>query len=217
VAEGVHFTRRAIAGDLESALDRVEAALPYPVFCKPANMGSSVGVGKASDRAGLAAALTEAARWDRRVLVERGIDAREIEISVLGNDAPEASIAGEIVPCNEFYDFEAKYVDDDSDLLIPAPISDALMTRLRRVAVDAFLAIDGAGLARVDFLLERGTETFYLNEINTLPGFTPISMYPKLWEATGLAYPALVDRLIDLAMARHVEKRGSETVFRSKE
>jgi len=217
VVEGVHFTRRAIAADLAAALDAVEAALPYPVFCKPANMGSSVGVGKAADRAGLAAALTEAARWDRRVLVERGVDAREIEISVLGNDAPEASIAGEIVPCNEFYDFEAKYVDDDSELLIPAPIPDALMARLREVAVRAFTAIDGAGLARVDFLLERGGERFYLNEVNTLPGFTPISMYPKLWEATGLDYPALIDRLVTLALERHAEKRSLETVFRSKD
>ena len=215
VVEGVHFTRHALTTQLDGVVGQVEQALTYPVFCKPANMGSSVGVGKASDRSELCAALTEAARWDRRVLVERGVDAREVEVSVLGNEEIEASLAGEIVPSNEFYDFAAKYVDGDSDLLFPAPISDALMTSLREVAIAAFRAIDGAGLARVDFLLERGTDRFYLNEVNTLPGFTPISMYPKLWEASGLSYSALLDRLVELALARHAEKQALETVFHS--
>jgi D-alanine-D-alanine ligase len=186
----------------EGVYERVEAALRYPVFVKPANMGSSVGVGKAKDRAGLAAACAEAARYDRRIVVEQGVPAREIEVSVLGNDAPEASVPGEIVPSGEWYDYAAKYLDGASQTLLPAPIDAVLAERVRELAIKAFLAIDGAGLARVDFLLDKESGELWLNEANTMPGFTPISMYAKMWAASGLEYPALLDRLIELALER---------------
>jgi D-alanine-D-alanine ligase len=194
--------RGELEADAEAVYGRVEAALRYPVFVKPANMGSSVGVGKAKDRAGLAAAFAEAARYDRRIVVEQGIPAREIEVSVLGNDAPEASVPGEIVPSGEWYDYAAKYLDGASQTLLPAPIDEALAERVRELAVRAFLAIDGAGLARVDFLLDKESGELWLNEANTMPGFTPISMYAKMWAASGLEYPALLDRLIALALER---------------
>jgi len=197
------LVRRAeLAAGAEEVYARVEAALSYPVFVKPANMGSSVGVGKAKDRAGLVAAFAEAARYDRRIVVEQGIPAREIEISVLGNEAPEASVPGEIVPSGEWYDYAAKYIDGASQTLIPAPINASLAAQVRELALRAFLAIDGAGLARVDFLLDKETGALWLNEVNTMPGFTPISMYAKLWVASGLAYSALLDRLIELAIER---------------
>lgn len=197
------LVRRAeLAAGAEEVYARVEAALSYPVFVKPANMGSSVGVGKAKDRAGLVAAFAEAARYDRRIVVEQGIPAREIEISVLGNEAPEASVPGEIVPSGEWYDYAAKYIDGASQTLIPAPINAALSEKVLELALRAFLAIDGAGLARVDFLLDKETGALWLNEVNTMPGFTPISMYAKLWVASGLAYSALLDRLIELAIER---------------
>ena len=197
------LVRRAeLAAGAEEVYARVETALSYPVFVKPANMGSSAGVGKAKDRAGLVAAFAEAARYDRRMVVEQGIPAREIEISVLGNEAPEASVPGEIVPSGEWYDYAAKYLDGASQTLIPAPIDAALSAQVRELALRAFLAIDGAGLARVDFLLDKETGALWLNEVNTMPGFTPISMYAKLWVASGLAYPALLDRLIALALER---------------
>ena len=164
-------------------------------------------------RSELRAALAAAARYDRKVIVEEGIDCREIECSVLGNDDPIASVPGEVVPSNEFYDYEAKYISDGSRLLIPAPIDDATAGEIRRVAVDAFKAIDCAGMARVDFFLERGSNRVYLNEINTIPGFTQISMYPKLWEASGIPYPQLLDRLIALALERHAETRRNETSY----
>lgn len=198
----------------EAVLDAIEAQLTYPIFVKPANLGSSVGINKAHDRASLRAALAEAARYDRKLVVEQGIDAREIEVSVLGNDDPLASLPGEIIPHGEFYDYAAKYIKPDSQLLIPAPLGPAQTDEVRRLAVAAFLAIDGAGLARVDFLLERGTGQLYLNEVNTLPGFTAISMYPKLWEASGLPFPQLLDRLIELALERQQDKRRNETSFR---
>jgi D-alanine-D-alanine ligase len=187
----------------DAAIEHVERALRYPVFVKPANMGSSVGITKASDRAGLEAGLAEAGRYDRRIVVEQGINAREIEVSVLGNDVPKASVPGEIVPSNEWYDYEAKYLGGESEIRIPAPIAPALAAQVCDLAVRAFLAIDGAGLSRVDFLLDRDDETLYLNEVNTLPGFTSVSMYAKMWEASGLSYGALLDRLIDLALERH--------------
>jgi len=197
------LVRRAeLAAGAEAVYARVESALSYPVFVKPANMGSSVGVGKAKDRAGLVAAFAEAARYDRRIVVEQGIPAREIEISVLGNETPEASVPGEIVPSGEWYDYAAKYLDGASQTLIPAPIDAALSAQVRELALRAFLAIDGAGLARVDFLFDKETGALWLNEVNTMPGFTPISMYAKLWVASGLAYPALLDRLIALALER---------------
>ena len=183
--------------------EQVEAQLHYPIFVKPANMGSSVGITKAIDRATLLAGLAEAARYDRRIVIEQGINAREIEISVLGNDDVEASVPGEIVPSNEWYDYEAKYLGGESEIRIPAPIPAELAQQVRDLAIRAFKAIDGAGLARVDFLLDRDTGELYLNETNTMPGFTPISMYAKMWEASGLPYSKLLDRLIELAIERH--------------
>lgn len=197
----------------DAAVTAVESKLSYPVFTKPVNMGSSVGVRKCSSRDQLRAGLAEAARYDRKLLAEQGIPAREIEVSVLGNDRPMASVAGEIIPSREFYSYAAKYLDNASDLLIPAPLSDADMGKVRRLAVDAYRAIDCAGMARVDFLLDRETGELYLNELNTIPGFTPISMYPKLWESSGISYTELIDRLIELALERHADARRSETSF----
>jgi D-alanine-D-alanine ligase len=208
VVEHLLFLRAEIEADADGTAlaGRVEAAFPYPVFCKPANLGSSVGVTKAHDRAELIAGLREAARWDRRVMAERGVDAREIEVSVLGNDDPIASVPGEVIPGREFYDYDAKYVDENSRLIIPAPLSETQTAEARALAVKAFKAVDCAGLARVDFLLDRASGKLYLSELNTMPGFTQISMYPKLWEASGLSYPELIDRLIELALERRAEK-----------
>ncbi|MBK9713708.1 MAG: D-alanine--D-alanine ligase [Kouleothrix sp.] len=192
--------------DRAAVVEQVEAALRYPVFVKPANMGSSVGITRATDRATLERGLAEAARYDRRIVVEQGIGAREIEVSVLGNDTVAASVPGEIVPSNEWYDYEAKYLGGESRIVIPAPISDELARQVREMAIRAFKAIDGTGLARVDFLLDRESEQLYLNEANTMPGFTPVSMYAKMWEASGLPYGALLDRLIELATERHAER-----------
>ena len=198
---------------MEQVLDKVEKVGKYPLFVKPANMGSSVGITKCRSRSDLQEGLLEGARYDRRVIVERGIDAREIEVSVLGNEILEASIAGEIVPEDEFYSYRAKYIDDTSELLIPAPIDDGVANNIRKIAIQAFTAIDGAGMARVDFLLERETNQVYLNEINTIPGFTGISMYPKLWEASGLPYGELLDRLVELAFERQSQKVKLERSF----
>lgn len=212
-------TREEWRRNRDDVLSAVETALPYPVFTKPANLGSSVGISKCANRAELAAGLDEAARYDRRLIVEQGIDrARELEVAVLGNSAPEASIVGEIRPRRAFYDYVAKYLagpgsEDESELLIPAPIDAATAERVRQLAVQAYLAIDGAGLGRVDLLLDDRSGALYLNEINTIPGFTTISMYPKLWEASGLPYPDLLDRLIDLAQERHAEKAELETTY----
>ncbi|HHH81575.1 MAG TPA: D-alanine--D-alanine ligase [Chloroflexi bacterium] len=208
VVDWVVFTAVDLEADFEAALKKAEALGPYPLFTKPANLGSSVGISRCRNRADLVEGLREAARYDRRVIVECGLDAREIEISVLGNERPQASVAGEIVPSDAFYSYKAKYQDDDSELIIPAHIEADLMARARELAVRAYEAIDGAGMARVDFLLDRKTGELYLNEINTIPGFTKISMYPKLWEASGLSYPALLDRLIELALERHRQKGG---------
>ncbi|MGD8491822.1 MAG: D-alanine--D-alanine ligase family protein, partial [Anaerolineae bacterium] len=192
---------------------QIEAELGYGCFVKPANLGSSVGITKAHSRQELRAALDEAAQYDRKLVVEAAIDAREIEVSVLGNDEPIASVPGEIVPCNEFYDYAAKYIDGESELLIPAPISEEMANAIRQLAIDAYLAIDCAGMARVDFLLDRQSQQVYLNEVNTLPGFTPISMYPKLWEASGISYQELIHRLIQLALERHADKSRSATEY----
>lgn len=191
--------------DARAIAEQVERQLRYPMFVKPANMGSSVGITKATNRQTLLDGLAEAARYDRRIVVEQGINAREIEISVLGNEHVEASVPGEIVPSNEWYDYEAKYLGGESEIRIPAPIPPELAEQVREMAILAFKAIDGAGLARVDFLLDRDSEELYLNEANTMPGFTPISMYSKMWEASGLSYGKLLDRLIDLALERHSE------------
>jgi D-alanine-D-alanine ligase len=193
-------------------LAEVEAALAYPVFVKPANLGSSVGISKARSREQLTEALDLAAQFDRKLLVEAAVPhARELEISVLGNDVPVASVPGEIVPGNEFYDYNAKYIDDNSELLIPAPLPAETVQRLQEYAVRAFAALDCAGLARVDFLLDGESGELFLNEINTMPGFTRISMYPKLWEATGISYPELVDRLVRLALERYADRQENST------
>jgi D-alanine-D-alanine ligase len=190
-----------------AAVAKVEKRFRYPVFVKPANLGSSVGISKVHKRKELLPALELAARYDRRILVEKGIDARELECSVLGNDRPQASVPGEVVPCREFYDYAAKYLEEGSDLIIPAKITPAQARRVRELACRAFQAIDCAGMARVDCFLERRTGKVYVNEINTIPGFTSISMYPKLWEASGLPYAKLLDRLIELALERGRERK----------
>ena len=200
------------------AFAQIEAALKYPLFVKPANLGSSVGISKAHDRAELGPALTFAAKYDRKLVIEQGVGgkasrttaaakARELEVAVLGNDNPEASVVGEIIPGKEFYDYEAKYLSEGSVPIIPAKLTRAETKQIRAMAIEAFRACDLSGLARVDFLMEPdGKRRIYLNEVNTMPGFTQISMYPKLWEATGLGYRELITRLIELALERHAEK-----------
>jgi D-alanine-D-alanine ligase len=210
VVDAAVVLRSEIEAQLDAALDRAEALADYPLFVKPANMGSSVGVSKCKNRADLVEGLMEAVRYDRRVLVERAVDAREIEISVLGNDDPQASIPGEIRPAAEFYSYEAKYHDDRSELFIPAEIPEEMAAEMRAVAVRAYQKIDCAGMARADFLLDRHSGEYYLNEVNTIPGFTQISMYPKLWDASGIPYPELVDRLIGLALERRDERDRTE-------
>ncbi|HEV8335667.1 MAG TPA: D-alanine--D-alanine ligase family protein [Candidatus Polarisedimenticolia bacterium] len=197
----------------EGLMKELPAELGFPCFVKPANTGSSVGISKARDARQLADGIVLAFRYDRKAVVEAAVDAREIECSVLGNDDPIASVPGEIVPCNEFYDYEAKYLDEGSRLIIPAELPADRAEEVRRVAVEAFRAVDGAGMARVDFFLDRKSGRLVLNELNTIPGFTPISMYPKLWEAAGIPYSELLDRLILLALERHREKRSSVTDF----
>jgi D-alanine-D-alanine ligase len=199
--------------DLEDFLRAEMNRLPYPVFVKPANLGSSVGITKARAPEELPAALQTAAEYDAKIVVEQGIDVREIEISVLGNENPTASVPGEIIPSREFYDYNSKYVDDNSRLLIPAPLSEAQLSETQRLAITSFKALECSGMARVDLFLERSTGKFYVNEINTLPGFTSISMYPKMWDATGLPYPKLIDRLITLAIERHAEKNKLRTKY----
>ena len=194
------------------AVLQVEAALKYPVFVKPANLGSSVGISKVHDRSELGPALTLAARYDRKLVVEQGVGgkkarARELEVAVLGNDSPEASVVGEIIPGKEFYDYEAKYLSEGAVPVIPAKLTRAETKQVREMAVAAFRACDLSGLARVDFLMEPdGKKRIFLNEVNTMPGFTRISMYPKLWDATGLSYRSLITRLIELALERFEEK-----------
>ncbi|MFO7271843.1 MAG: D-alanine--D-alanine ligase [Sphaerobacter thermophilus] len=212
VAPWLWVTRRQWERDPEGVAARVERELGYPCFVKPANLGSSVGVSKVHHPGELPGAMEEAARYDRKLVVERGIDARELEVSVLGNDEPITSVVGEIRPVNEFYDYQAKYVDEGSELLVPAPITQEQSDTVREMAVRAFKVVDAAGMARVDFFLERNTGTIYINEINTIPGFTQISMYPILWEASGLPFRELVTRLIELALERHAERRDGSGV-----
>jgi D-alanine-D-alanine ligase len=212
ITPGVTVYRRDYEHDADATIADIGGRLGYPVFVKPANLGSSVGVSKARDAGELHTALTLAARYDRKIIVEQAIDCREVECAVLGNDDPQASVVGEIVPSKEFYDYEAKYLDGGaSQLLIPAPIPEETAAQIRRMAVAAFRALDLSGLARVDFFLERTTGRVFLNEVNTLPGFTQISMYPKLWDATGLPYPQLIDRLIELALERHADRERNAT------
>jgi D-alanine-D-alanine ligase len=209
-AHGLPQVRYAALRDTEA--DRApaavaEAGLPYPVFVKPANLGSSVGVTKVHEPAELAEAVALATEYDEWVLVEEGVTAREIEVAVIGNAAPRASVPGEIVSSHEFYDYDDKYVDGTCDLLVPAPLDGTQTARVRDLALQAFRALRCDGLARVDFFLEEGGRGFLLNEVNTIPGFTPVSMYPRLWEASGLSYPELIDELVRLAVERH-ERRS---------
>jgi len=195
-------------GVMKTIIDR----LGFPVFVKPANLGSSVGISKAKDAGELRSAIKLAAEFDRKIVVEAAVPrAREIEVAVLGNDEPEASVPGEIIPSREFYDYQAKYIDEGSRSIIPAALTDQQTRDVRALAVAAFKAIDGAGMSRVDFLLAGDSGVLYLNEVNTIPGFTTISMYSKLWEASGLSYPALLDRLIELAIERHADKQELKT------
>lgn len=195
-----------------AVISRIAGELGYPVFVKPANLGSSVGISKAKSAGELEMAMELALQFDRKVVIEAAIPkAREIECAVLGNDDPEASIPGEIVPSREFYDYEAKYLDEGSKALIPAPLTASQAAEVQRLSIAAFRAVDGAGMARVDFLIAGESGEMYVNEVNTIPGFTTISMYPKMWEASGVSYTELVDRLITLALERHAEKQQLRT------
>jgi D-alanine-D-alanine ligase len=190
----------------------LQKALKFPMFVKPANLGSSVGISKAKDAASLDEAMALAGSYDRKIVIEAAVpDPREIECAVLGNDDPEASIPGEIIPSREFYDYEAKYIDAGSKAIIPADLPKKIVEQVRKLSIDAFKAIDGAGMSRVDFLLSRKNNQLFVNEANTIPGFTTISMYAKLWAASGVDYPTLIDRLIALALERHAEKQQLKT------
>lgn len=216
LVESIIVLRSEIEKDMNAVIEKAEKVGAYPIFTKPANLGSSVGVTKCRTRADLGEGLMEAALYDRRVLVERGIaNPREIEVSVLGNDNPLASVPGEVLPSREFYSYESKYIDGTSGLLIPAPLPAETVARIQELAVCAFKAIDAAGMARVDFFIDKDSGEVLLNELNTIPGFTKISMYPKLWEASGMSYPQLVDRLIELAVERKVERDRTSHTFRS--
>jgi D-alanine-D-alanine ligase len=209
VVESIVVLRSEIEHNLPAVVERALALSALPLFVKPANLGSSVGITRCVSASDLVEGLLEAARFDRRVLIERGVlSPREIEVSVLGNENPQVSIPGEIIPSREFYSYEAKYIDEASQLIIPAPIPDVVAQQVRNLAICAYQAIDCAGMARVDFLL--GSDGLYLNELNTIPGFTKISMYPKLWEASGLSYSALIDRLIELALERKADRDRTE-------
>ena len=212
IVKHVTVLRSQFEGEPQKTRKLVENKLKYPVFVKPANLGSSVGISKAHDLKELGPAIAEAAKFDRKIVIEEGVGgkknkAREIECAVLGNDDPKASIAGEIVPCKEFYDYDAKYLAEGSELVIPAKITKAEMKTVQRLAVAAFEAVDCTGLARVDFLMDPKSRRIFVNEINTMPGFTAISMYPKLWGATGVSYPELIDRLIQFGIERHEDKK----------
>jgi D-alanine-D-alanine ligase len=206
-----HFAvlRPDIERRFEEIRGQAERRFGYPVFVKPANLGSSVGVSRANDAGSLRAALREAAQYDRKLVVERGVTGREIEVAVLGNDAPEASVPGEIIPTEGFYDYDAKYINDSAKLEIPAKLTDAEVEDVQRLAVAGFQAVECRGLARIDFFLESSTGRFLLNEVNTMPGFTSISMYPKLWQASGVSYADLLDRLIALALEAHDDKKAT--------
>jgi len=208
--------RKEIEKDMVSVIERAEKIGEYPLFTKPANLGSSVGVTKCNNRSDLQEGLMEAAAFDRRVLIQKGVkNIREIEVSVLGNDEPVASVCGEVLPSREFYSYESKYIDGTSGLVIPAPLPEEISECIREYAVRAYKAIDCAGLARVDFFVDKDTNKVYLNELNSIPGFTKISMYPKLWEASGLPYNKLVDRLIELAMERKADRDRTSHTYRS--
>jgi len=203
-----YFTRKQWEKDRPFFLMEIEVSIGYPCFVKPANLGSSVGVSKARNREELIEAVNYALRFDRKVIVEEFVEAREIEVSVLGNDEPKASVPGEIVSSGEFYDYKAKYIDGKSTMVIPAQIPEETAKEARELAIQAFQAIDGSGLSRVDFFLRKGDGKLLINELNTMPGFTPFSMYPLLWRETGVSYRELLDTLVQLAIERHAEKQA---------
>ncbi|HEY4719159.1 MAG TPA: D-alanine--D-alanine ligase, partial [Candidatus Methylomirabilis sp.] len=207
------LTAKSWREDPTAVLNLLEQTFVYPIFVKPSNLGSSVGVSRATHRVSLDQAIQEAFRYDRKILVEQGLDCREVECGVLGNEAPEASVVGEIVPKRLWYDYRAKYEPGMSEVRIPAPLPPPLAREVQAQAIRAYQAIDCAGMARVDFFLERASAQLYVNEINTIPGFTATSVYPKLWEASGLSYPDLVDRLIQLALERHAERSRWVTIY----
>jgi D-alanine-D-alanine ligase len=216
VVEMMVVLRAEIEKDMLDVIEKAEKISDYPLFTKPANLGSSVGVTKCNNRSDLQEGLMEASTFDRRVLIQQGVgNAREIEVSVLGNDEPVASVCGEVLPSREFYSYESKYIDGTSGLVIPAQLPNEISECIREYAVRAYKAIDCAGMARVDFFVEKDTNRIYLNELNSIPGFTKISMYPKLWEASGLPYNKLVDRLIELAMERKADRDRTSHTYRS--
>ncbi|MCA1032952.1 D-alanine--D-alanine ligase [Bacillus timonensis] len=211
-AKYVSFIRSEWEANKDSAYQVVEENLGYPCFVKPANLGSSVGIGKANNREELEKAFEEAFLFDRKVIIEEGIIGREVEIGVLGNDHPACSVIGEIVPKKDFYDYKAKYEDGDTALIIPAEIGDAEDKKMREMAIKAYKALDCSGLVRADFFLTKEGELL-INEVNTMPGFTPFSMFPLLWQHAGLTYPALIEKLVELALERHAEKQKIKHTF----
>ena len=211
IVDSVLVLRSEIENNINAVIEKVEKMGAYPFFAKPANLGSSVGISKCSSRSDLSEGLMEAARFDRRIVIERGVgNVREVEVSVLGNEAPQTSVRGEVLPSREFYSYESKYIDGTSGLIIPSQLPAEVTEKIREYAVRAYKAIDCAGMARADFFFDNDTHQIYLNELNTLPGFTSISMYPKLWQASGLTYPQLVDRLIELALERKAQRDHTE-------
>ncbi len=215
VVKSIVVLRSEIEKDIEGIIKQTESFGAYPLFIKPANLGSSVGISKVRTRADIAEGLMEATQYDRRILIEQGVpNPREIEISILGNDTPEASVPGEVIPGADFYSYEAKYLLGTSELRIPADLSESQTAKIKSMAVRAYKAIDCCGMARVDFLLDPQTGEIFLNEINTIPGFTNISMYPKLWEASGLSYARLIDRLIELGLERKNDRNNTVHQFR---
>jgi D-alanine-D-alanine ligase len=211
IVDSILVLRSDLENDMNAVIAKVEAMGAYPFFTKPANLGSSVGISKCSSRSDLAEGLMDAARYDRRILIESSAgDAREVEVSVLGNEYPQASVCGEILPSREFYSYESKYVDGTSGLVIPSQLPAEVTEKIREYAIRAYQAIDCAGMARADFFVDNKTHAIYLNELNTLPGFTSISMYPKLWQASGMTYAELVDRLIELALDRKAQRDRTE-------
>jgi len=211
IVDSLLVLRSEVEKDINAVIEQAEKLGAYPLFAKPANLGSSVGISKCNSRSDLGEGLMEAARYDRRLVVERGVgNVREIEVSVLGNEDPQTSVCGEVLPSREFYSYESKYVDGTSGLIIPAQLPAGVSDQIREYAVRAYKAIDCAGMARADFFFDIDTNKIYLNELNTLPGFTSISMYPKLWQASGLTYAQLVDRLIELALERKAQRDHTE-------
>lgn len=208
-----HFTRTQWEKDNAYFIMEIEVAIGYPCFVKPANLGSSVGISKAKNREELIEAIHSAFLYDRKVIVEENVNAREVEVAILGNDDPEASVVGEVVSTNEFYDYKAKYVDGTSSMIIPAEIPDELSERIRELAIRAYQAVDGSGLSRIDFFIRKEDNQLFINEINTMPGFTPFSMYPLLWKETGKPYAQLLDELIRLALKRHQDKQRLQYSF----